>query len=607
MATETPALTYDRLNDDEIRLISFADNYDQAEGAISCRLERVRLSQNPVFFALSYAWGDGDTRKPLLVNGHPFRATQNLHNALSQIRQHAPTLQKIVRRESASESWTFQLWVDALCINQEDVDERSSQVPRMKDVYARAYNVLAWLGTTEEASLRADGYSLFLHEAFRLKRTDPLLEPTGPKLSEYLNEWGEDRAYIELFMVPFQVTSLPWFDRVWVIQEYALARRPPWALLGSGVFTLEVIRGITALSLPQLPGEHSPEVSDKMSSMMKSMTAVLNLFNGRKPARQFLDLPKTIQLEDFRNKALGDQLLYLLVVKGTNGCAIAHDHIYGILSLPDVKLLPEQLKPDYSQSSGLVYFEYMKYIVQQTGNLALMDCVNESHLDGLPSWVPDFRHLGAELASADPPTRNNVSWTMEGRVLAVEGAYVGRVLHYNRHSDDEYGDMVHLNHNLLKRSATIRGKTLQAVWREFLEPIVEVTHFPITYESMDEFLAIWSRLEHTEEAGAGKPASRLAEEMPPKTVAHVLRNSVYAVLDSGHIVRCWPKTLSLGVEEHLIWALKGTTKYTILSFSSEGYRYVGSCRPWVTVSEPLAPNLDESFFHGRKVERIALI
>jgi hypothetical protein len=53
MATDIPALTYGCLNDDEVRLITFVDGHDQADGGISCQLEHVRLSQNPVFFALS--------------------------------------------------------------------------------------------------------------------------------------------------------------------------------------------------------------------------------------------------------------------------------------------------------------------------------------------------------------------------------------------------------------------------------------------------------------------------------------------------------------------------------------------------------------------------
>ncbi len=177
MATDIPALTYGRLNDDEVRLITFVDGQDQAEGGISCQLEHVRLSQNPVFFALSYVWGDGDARKPLFVDGHWFLTTQNLHDAFSQIRQHAPAFQEIVRRESGNETQAFRLWADALCINQEDADERSSQVPRMKDIYARAYNVLAWMGTLEQTGLNAHGYSFSFTKHSRLRAWLPSLSP----------------------------------------------------------------------------------------------------------------------------------------------------------------------------------------------------------------------------------------------------------------------------------------------------------------------------------------------------------------------------------------------------------------------------------------------
>ncbi len=105
----------------------------------------------------------------------------------------------------------------------------------------------------------------------------------------------------------------------------------------------------------------------------------------------------------------------------------------------------------------MVYFEYMTYIVQHTGNLALLDSSLESDLEECPSWVPDFRYLSARTSNADPPTRSKTSWTTDGRVLEVEGVKVSRVLRYAQHSDDAYHDMVQFNDGILKPSADIRG------------------------------------------------------------------------------------------------------------------------------------------------------
>ena len=45
---------------------------------------------------------------------------------------------------------SLQIWADAVCINQNDVDERSSQVSIMSDIYQEAKKCQIWLGTVEE-------------------------------------------------------------------------------------------------------------------------------------------------------------------------------------------------------------------------------------------------------------------------------------------------------------------------------------------------------------------------------------------------------------------------------------------------------------------------
>ncbi len=147
-----------------------------------------------------------------------------------------------------------------------------------------------------------------------------------------------------LFLTTFQIITLPWFDRVWIIQEYTLAQRTPWALLGPGVFMFDVLRPMMLEALPRLAKGSNHQVGGSMVAW----AAALEMGPGLKT--DIIDLPTTIQSDSFRGKVLGDQLVYLLLSKGANQCAVAHDHIYGILSLADLKLLPERLRPDYNQS-----------------------------------------------------------------------------------------------------------------------------------------------------------------------------------------------------------------------------------------------------------------
>jgi Heterokaryon incompatibility protein (HET) len=600
MATETPALSYSPLNEGEIRLISFVNATDQAEDTISCRLEHVRLDQNPVFYALSYVWGDGTARRPLLVNGCSFLATQNLHDALLQIRQHAPKFLQIIQRDSGIDTPIFRLWVDALCINQEDMVEKSSQVPRMKDVYARAYNVLAWLGTVEQVDMGDLAYPVFLQEAFKVKKVDPLFEPTTTELSALFKRRGVPESpeshLLLCISIAWKIFNMPWGSRVWVIQEYVLSKRTPWALLDSGVFALDFTKAISSQTLPQLTEGPKDSLRDILNPILASFPAIGD------PLMRFIDLRDKLQFENFWDKSLADQLLHLLLYKCGSRCAIAHDHIYGILSLVDVNLLPEQLRPDYSEPFETVYFKYMRYIVENTHSLALLDISVGFPPRGCPTWVPDFGYQIQDI-HLDPLTRNEISCTTDGRVLEVEGVKLSRVLRYARKFDDNHEQMVHFDRDILRASADIRAVPYRDVWRGYLQPWAQLFNVSIPYASWDEFLGISSLFQQGKHDGISHYEKAILHG-GTDIFGH---RAVYALLDSGDIVQCWQPDLGVGLGEYFMWALKGMAKYAILSPGEGGHWYQGSCLPWPRSLRSSISDLDKSFFDGKKVERIHLI
>ena len=86
------------------------------------------------YYALSYVWGDVFDRKDVICCGRRLSVTSNLHAVLRRIRAtHASDL----------------LWVDAICINHDDIAEKTAQVRMMTEIYARAQFVLIWLGEEE--------------------------------------------------------------------------------------------------------------------------------------------------------------------------------------------------------------------------------------------------------------------------------------------------------------------------------------------------------------------------------------------------------------------------------------------------------------------------
>jgi hypothetical protein len=113
---------------------------------IQCTLQTFDLKDEPRYTALSYTWGPPvktidppdesfpNELQPILCNDLPFSLTQNLHDALLELRR------------SYFTDW---LWVDSVSINQSDFKERADQVALMADIYYSATETVAWLGKDE--------------------------------------------------------------------------------------------------------------------------------------------------------------------------------------------------------------------------------------------------------------------------------------------------------------------------------------------------------------------------------------------------------------------------------------------------------------------------
>ncbi len=131
-----PAI-YQPLEPREIRL--FILNPGEGEDLLSGRLTCASLDDQSLHYeALSYAWGIDIIRRPIILHGFWFAVTISLFSALRRLRR--PTEPRI-------------LWVDALCINQQNIQERGGQVSLMGEIYSRCHQCLIWLGGYKERGL----------------------------------------------------------------------------------------------------------------------------------------------------------------------------------------------------------------------------------------------------------------------------------------------------------------------------------------------------------------------------------------------------------------------------------------------------------------------
>lgn len=134
---EAKRYRYTPLNPDrnEIRLLRLKKRYKWTQGKVHAGLSVVSLDQGIRFTALSYEWSPQQEIQALrrvlvLDGGYELEIKPNLATFFEHCGQHGDSL----------------LWIDALCINQRDIEEKVSQLRKMFTIYAKASTVLAWLG-----------------------------------------------------------------------------------------------------------------------------------------------------------------------------------------------------------------------------------------------------------------------------------------------------------------------------------------------------------------------------------------------------------------------------------------------------------------------------
>ncbi|KAH8723853.1 heterokaryon incompatibility protein-domain-containing protein, partial [Phaeosphaeriaceae sp. PMI808] len=172
-----------------IRLLRLIPNKNKA-AIIKCELLNYSLEPGKgthLYEALSYVWGDQNEIVPIFIDNHILPITTNLYTALLRLRD-----RDIART----------VWVDAVCIDQENEREKEQQIQRMAIIYGQANRVVVWLG---EAAGKSDQVLEEIRVAGSKNATDSSINETIQP------------AVLALF-------QRPWFRRIWVLQEVAAAR-----------------------------------------------------------------------------------------------------------------------------------------------------------------------------------------------------------------------------------------------------------------------------------------------------------------------------------------------------------------------------------------------
>ncbi|VUC27278.1 unnamed protein product [Clonostachys rosea] len=328
-------------------------------------------TQIPNFVALSYAWGDVGETVDVQVSGQSVRLTCNLYDILQCLSFH--------------DSPDF-YWIDALCINQDDIDERSAQVLLMREVYSCATSVRVFL------SLESEPLNLgmtFLEQV----ASHPEMH-FSPDLSPCATVEGLTVASEELRESFIAFFAAPWWTRIWPVQEYVLAKE---VVFQCGKRRLEGIKIQAALD---------SLVRHERTCCWAARRAI----DGN--ARGYLDIPSkvhgsltifhaTLRLDNLQNMLNpGDYSIYnlldVMALFRTRDCSDPRDRIFGMLGLKfKDETLNNNIEVDYKTPVDQLYESVTLKMIESSQSLDILSHVLrgsfiKQRIHTLPSWVPDW-------------------------------------------------------------------------------------------------------------------------------------------------------------------------------------------------------------------------
>ncbi|KAI0145938.1 heterokaryon incompatibility protein-domain-containing protein [Hypoxylon sp. NC0597] len=211
--------TWDEPYPDRVKLPTEMSNPEGPTGESTglCRQSSPDIQSIPELTPEDYAMDEIDGPGTIIVNSHQFSVKHNLFLALRHIR---------------SSKSPFTIWVDAICINQNNTEERNIHVTLMSFIYKRAGMVVAWLGPRDyekDYPARSD--------QLRMMRT-AWEEGHSHRLAEYLKH----PKSLHSQDVNFREASRSWYwTRLWIIQEACLASQLVF-VYGSGLFTYDITK-----------------------------------------------------------------------------------------------------------------------------------------------------------------------------------------------------------------------------------------------------------------------------------------------------------------------------------------------------------------------------
>ena len=400
------AFLYQALYTNEVRLLK---PVSRSSNTLSFELIHASLLSKPRYVALSYTWGPPGGTHIILLNGQYFAIRRNLDHALQQIHS-----SKLVDQY---------LWVDAICINQNENEdarnERSVQITHMTQIYEQAASIIVWLGKPENEANNRLAFSMMKDFGSRYRRVRDEGRPYRPWWWLHKPRTvGQDVADFMLTILPARDKKVydlpgsathnawlgiialwksPWWTRTWVFQDSTIPERYKTMYM-AGVFVLPLSSKVRLFCGEQETNWNELAVTSMIASNILSTPGISSQFLVS--AQHAVD--RLIQFRSQRIQHVLRSFLEILQMFRCTECLDPRDKVYAPLCLApdDVR---HCIKPDYNNKTVLdVYIDVVQYYLAQPGQeldfLGYALYQEESQAvqtpQGIksvsPSWVPNF-------------------------------------------------------------------------------------------------------------------------------------------------------------------------------------------------------------------------
>ncbi len=531
LGSSNPSFLYPPLPKGEASFRLFTlTKFEAKSGTFHGRLDPFLLHECPTFRALSYTWRSpfyhdhekqaesgseasrssrlfsalrpspqspqpetDDWESPtqvIMCNDQPFGVRQNLFDALHQL---------------CKPRYQGYLWIDAICINQNNPEEKNTQVPLMGKIYSSATQVLAWLGRGDE-------------DLERFQLVQDTLWPVIEKLQE---EQGKkeateyslaDDAVLRTLGVPthlrakLAITSQSdinspayvhwksfgdfyrrrWFTRAWVVQEVSLATRV-LVLCGSGELNWDdMVRLVFFLGRCDWCEGVVYRAKVQAFDTFSSPTRTRFYATAEDPKLKFREMePVYHKFDETDSEIAHSFLLYAVITHSQRQAANPRDKLYAFIGLTEKYGVPgaEITKVDYSVPVSQLYTEIASKFLKTIPLLHILSLggAGPHRTSGLPSWVPDFSSEKRSTLLATNYYADDFRAGLSGRPLPMTRTITGNRLSLEGYHIDTVADCI-----FTEDSASLSDETFVS-WFRILQ------HIPSIYRNGQSCIEVFWR------------------------------------------------------------------------------------------------------------------